>query len=239
MSAAELLRHVFPWESAPGIATDALEAPAVPVKPCKGCGVWKRLDDFHRHPNTKDGRQPKCKACVLAYVKERAEAIKAGEWAERSRVAARTEKRCPSCRFTKPLSAFFRASDRPDGRDAYCSACRGEKARRLEPQQPPAPARPRAGLQPPAITHTRPRPDWGDRAACTTADPSVFDTRGGAATTQALKLCGDCPVRLDCLLQSLAFEIVPGTVVAGMLPAQRRAFAADHPDLVSYRMTGD
>jgi hypothetical protein len=33
------------------------------VKWCKGCLQWKPIDAFYRHPETKDGRDPRCKRC--------------------------------------------------------------------------------------------------------------------------------------------------------------------------------
>lgn len=33
------------------------------TKVCKGCGTLRSLDDFHRHPTTRDGRVGKCKIC--------------------------------------------------------------------------------------------------------------------------------------------------------------------------------
>lgn len=92
----------------------------------------------------------------------------------------------------------------------------------------------RAGLAAPAITHSRPRPRWGDRAACVTVDPALFDVEYGKVSTKALALCAACPVRLDCLLDSLRFEILPGTVVAGMTHPERERFAVAHPELVTY-----
>jgi len=34
-------------------------------------------------------------------------------------------KRCSACKRTKPLDAFWRRSASPDGRDRWCSDCRG------------------------------------------------------------------------------------------------------------------
>ena len=31
---------------------------------CKTCGMWKHLDDFHKNPHTKIGRQSVCKKCA-------------------------------------------------------------------------------------------------------------------------------------------------------------------------------
>lgn len=33
------------------------------MKTCTACRLPKPLDDFHRHPLTRDGRRPECKDC--------------------------------------------------------------------------------------------------------------------------------------------------------------------------------
>ncbi|WYV99233.1 endonuclease VII [Pseudomonas phage vB_PpuM-KoPa-4] len=43
------------------------------LKVCKGCGAEKPFDQFHKHPETYDGRTGKCKACKYARQKELAE----------------------------------------------------------------------------------------------------------------------------------------------------------------------
>lgn len=36
------------------------------LKACTKCWVEKQLSDFHKHPTSKDGHRPDCKACVSA-----------------------------------------------------------------------------------------------------------------------------------------------------------------------------
>jgi len=36
---------------------------------CKYCGKEKDIDEFSKHPKTKDGRSPKCKECTSAFVR--------------------------------------------------------------------------------------------------------------------------------------------------------------------------
>lgn len=36
------------------------------MKTCTKCGETKPLDSFHRHPRSRDGRKPRCKACRVA-----------------------------------------------------------------------------------------------------------------------------------------------------------------------------
>lgn len=98
----------------------------------------------------------------------------------------------------------------------------------------PLSQRVRIGLEAPAITHSKPTADWGERAACRDADPKMFDVVDYTFDRNVLAMCGDCPVRLDCLLNSLAFEIVDGTVYAGMTTHKRELFAKAHPELVTW-----
>lgn len=41
------------------------------MKECIGCKQTKPLDDFYRHPNTKEKRTPKCKYCMVEISKEK------------------------------------------------------------------------------------------------------------------------------------------------------------------------
>ena len=63
--------------------------------------------------------------------------------------------------------------------------------------------------------------DWSTRAVCTGSNPdALFVT--GAAQRDAAKLCGACPVRLECLADALDNQIEYG-VWGGMTERQRRA----------------
>lgn len=49
-------------------------------------------------------------------------------------------------------------------------------------------------------------PNWRTEAACNSdqVDPAWFDTDGkGMTPVLGLRVCGGCPVRLDCLLEAL------------------------------------
>jgi hypothetical protein len=48
----------------------SLFGPNGPMKRCVGCREFKPLDEFHRHGNKKDGRQPRCKPCNIAINKQ-------------------------------------------------------------------------------------------------------------------------------------------------------------------------
>ena len=43
---------------------------AVEVKRCTKCGVVKPLDAFSPHRGTRDGRQPRCKACRAEWIRD-------------------------------------------------------------------------------------------------------------------------------------------------------------------------
>ncbi len=49
------------------------------------------------------------------------------------------------------------------------------------------------------------RPDWEPEAVCNQGDPELFFPEVGKRTTAAaLKVCGRCPVREECLLAALS-----------------------------------
>ena len=50
------------------------------MKTCTKCGETKPLDGFHKRKSSKDGKQPKCKACIKAYQQSNKKAM-----AERAR----------------------------------------------------------------------------------------------------------------------------------------------------------
>lgn len=39
------------------------------MKTCNKCNIQKDLNDFHKKPNTRDGRDSRCKSCVSKYKK--------------------------------------------------------------------------------------------------------------------------------------------------------------------------
>ena len=60
---------------------------------------------------------------------------------------------------------------------------------------------------------------WRDAALCAQADPELFFPENGASPEAAEAICRTCPVRCDCLLDSLD---EPFGVWAGLGPPQRR-----------------
>jgi hypothetical protein len=46
-------------------------------KVCYECGLWHPLENYHRHPNTKDGRTTQCKECRKAYTVRNADVARA------------------------------------------------------------------------------------------------------------------------------------------------------------------
>ncbi len=55
----------------------------LPAKTCTRCGEQKSRDDFHAHPTSRDGRDPRCKACAAAYYMANRERILARKAARR------------------------------------------------------------------------------------------------------------------------------------------------------------
>lgn len=74
--------------------------------------------------------------------------------------------------------------------------------------------------------------DWTLRAVCTSGDPdALFVT--GAAQRDAARLCGGCPVKLECLADALDNRVEYG-VWGGMTERQRRAVLRRSPNVPSW-----
>lgn len=74
---------------------------------------------------------------------------------------------------------------------------------------------------------------WAERGACRDADPdSLFVP--GAAQHRATRICGSCPVRLDCLAEALDNRMEFG-IWGGMTERQRRSLLRRRPDIASWR----
>jgi hypothetical protein len=54
------------------------------TKTCKGCTEDKPLDEFHKHPLGRQGRQPQCKRCTADRQRERVAALTDGERSKRN-----------------------------------------------------------------------------------------------------------------------------------------------------------
>lgn len=65
--------------------------------------------------------------------------------------------------------------------------------------------------------------DWTERARCRGVDPDQFFLRGAAQSRGALKLCGRCPVKEECLSYALEHDVDFG-VWGGLTERQRRAY---------------
>ncbi|RIJ70108.1 WhiB family transcriptional regulator [Nakamurella silvestris] len=73
---------------------------------------------------------------------------------------------------------------------------------------------------------------WNRRGLCVNAEPdAMFVT--GAAQREAARLCAGCPVRMECLADSLDNRIEFG-VWGGMTERQRRALLKERPDVYSW-----
>jgi NAD-dependent SIR2 family protein deacetylase len=88
------------------------------TKTCTKCGETKPLDEFHKNPKTRDGRQPHCKSCrVSQKKKERLALVSAGEY------------RCTACGIVKPLSEFHVSKSLSQGHMPKCKLCRNAQDR--------------------------------------------------------------------------------------------------------------
>lgn len=75
--------------------------------------------------------------------------------------------------------------------------------------------------------------DWPTQAACRGTDPDRLFVQG-AAQNRAKAICFGCPVRTECLADSLDNEIEFG-VWGGMTERERRALLRKRPEVRSWR----
>jgi WhiB family transcriptional regulator, redox-sensing transcriptional regulator len=64
---------------------------------------------------------------------------------------------------------------------------------------------------------------WMVSARCRSHDPEQFFVRGASQSRRAIRICGACPVREDCLRYAIDNEIEFG-IWGGMTERQRRRF---------------
>ncbi len=91
------------------------------TKSCSVCMQEKPTTAFRVKTNNSDGRGGTCKACAKA-------AVTAGYSEKLTDPDRPDEKRCPSCKETKPLKAFGKAPDQKWGVACWCKQCTNAKA---------------------------------------------------------------------------------------------------------------
>ena len=74
---------------------------------------------------------------------------------------------------------------------------------------------------------------WTVRGACAGMDPDEFFVQG-AEQHRVKAACGQCPVRLDCLVDALDNRMEFG-VWGGMTERERRRLLRQRPDITSWR----
>ena len=75
--------------------------------------------------------------------------------------------------------------------------------------------------------------DWASQAACQGGQPDELFVRG-AEQNRAKQLCMGCPVRTECLAESLDNRIEWG-VWGGLTERERRAVLRRQPNVTSWR----
>ncbi|MBV2353861.1 WhiB family transcriptional regulator [Streptomyces sp. J2-1] len=75
---------------------------------------------------------------------------------------------------------------------------------------------------------------WAERGACRSTDPDALFVEG-AAQHRAKAVCGNCPVRTECLAYALDHRIEHG-VWGGMTERERRALLRRRPDVESWQL---
>lgn len=74
---------------------------------------------------------------------------------------------------------------------------------------------------------------WAESASCRSGRPDELFVRG-AAQNRAKVICGQCPVRTECLAEALDNNIEWG-VWGGMTERERRALLRRRPNVRSWR----
>jgi WhiB family transcriptional regulator, redox-sensing transcriptional regulator len=74
---------------------------------------------------------------------------------------------------------------------------------------------------------------WALKGRCVGRNPDELFV-SGAAQREAAKVCGACPVKLECLADALDNHIEFG-VWGGLTERQRRAILRQRPDVASWR----
>ena len=100
------------------------------TKKCTSCATEKRIDEFYRNRNFKDGRAYICKTCDKARLAERAAAIRA----QPKKVPG--SKVCPKCGEQLPASSFNRNRSRVDGLSHSCKECTRSQQREYMARNP-------------------------------------------------------------------------------------------------------
>lgn len=77
-----------------------------------------------------------------------------------------------------------------------------------------------------------PDQNWAQRGACVGHDPDLFfrDEHDSTSYREARAICGDCPVRCQCLTWALDTRTQFG-VFGGLTPRQRRQYTRNTADV--------
>ena len=75
--------------------------------------------------------------------------------------------------------------------------------------------------------------EWAANAACRAERPDALFVKG-AVQNRAKQLCGNCPVRIECLAEALDNTIEWG-VWGGLTERERRSLLKRRPNVTSWR----
>ena len=100
-------------------------------KSCRDCGVEKPLDQFHPHPQLRDGRHNYCIECHRRPNRERYYRRKGGDLLDNRRTRPLESdgyRTCPDCGERKRASEFAARQRTADGLHTYCKTCNNARA---------------------------------------------------------------------------------------------------------------
>src|SRR5690606_24760135 len=105
----------------------------VATKRCSRCKREKPVTEFGKDQSKKDGLRPECRECQQAYDRERRKKNAARNPDE---IAIPSEKRCPGCGVTRPVSEWPGDSTKPDGLASRCKPCTSAKNAKYRAENP-------------------------------------------------------------------------------------------------------
>jgi len=103
----------------------------VSEKTCRDCGLAKPTEQFHPHPQMRDGRHNYCIECYRRRNRERYYRRKGGDLRDNRRTRPLVSdgyRTCPDCGQRKPASEFAARNRASDGLHTYCRPCNSTRS---------------------------------------------------------------------------------------------------------------
>ncbi len=93
------------------------------IKYCKSCNRQLSMTCFYQNKTRKGGLSWQCKDCYSQKHRDRRLRIIQNNIVLGDKLYTKIQKKCGTCKFTKPISDFYKASDTIDGLNQICKSC--------------------------------------------------------------------------------------------------------------------